>query len=562
MDRLSRLLRAAVAVLILAGLLACRPAVLVEKEAQFLYTASNPLYAVDFQGADILHLTVSGTFADQDLFLVKANGSPFQVSAPGSGGLWAVSGAPSRSVGPGGTVVARDRATAPAGSAADRPVVLKDHPAASQFNSNPPPFRPRQDGVMAKSLSGPRLTVSYGTDSPPASPREFWVTDAGGAWIQVSATLEYHGDFCYVWVAQDSLGAGSTQITSAEARSIGEAFNGTGPAYDDGIYRLVSNLFGFEHGGGVGGDGGVDEDQHVSILIYDIDYDYGDPGAKIVGYFWAKDHYTQAQLDSVYGAGVLQSNEAEMFYLDAEFVKNHFQIAVSTLAHEYQHMIHFNRKFLENGVASETWFDEMLSMLAEDLLQDHLGIDNADSPKARGLEFNSYYFESGVTDWLSTNVLASYASAYVFGAFLARNYGGAALVRSIMANPYSGRQSITAALADQANPEDFEAVFRAYAPALIYSQPPPAGVKIIDTSDSRDYDGITYTLSGFDLYDYANAVSGYGPVVFYAWYSLPLRPYGHSIHSDDPWLGLDGEQSLTISLRAPSASVAYYLMVR
>jgi len=201
-------------------------------------------------------------------------------------------------------------------------------------------------------------------------------------------------------------------------------------------------------------------------------------------------------------------------------------------------------------------------MLAEDLLQDHLGLADIDSPKVRAYDFNGYYWNAGAADWNSADLLASYASVYIFGAFLARNFGGAGLVQSIMGNPYAGKQSITDALGALSNPEDFDDVFRAFPPALIYSDPAPVGVKIIETGDSRAVNSITYTLSAFDIYDYSSYWGGSGPVVITATSALPLRPYGVSIHSDPTWLGLSGDQSFTISLRAPSGSVSFHLMVR
>jgi len=83
-------------------------------------------------------------------------------------------------------------------------------------------------------------------------------------------------------------------------------------------------------------------------------------------------------------------------------------------------MIHFGMK----KTNSETWYNEMCSMLAEDMFQEYLSIEDDDSAKWRFNNliktFNTFpYFK-----WDNTDVytqLYSYANAFGIGYMLAKN---------------------------------------------------------------------------------------------------------------------------------------------
>ena len=105
-----------------------------------------------------------------------------------------------------------------------------------------------------------------------------------------------------------------------------------------------------------------------------------------------------------------------MFYLDAFLTNKMSEMAYSTLAHEFQHMInHYNKTLLAyNTESTQTWFTEMLSMLCEDMLQSYLGISDNNSPINRMQNFNTEYYQHGITEWQNTQT--SYANIYAFGA--------------------------------------------------------------------------------------------------------------------------------------------------
>jgi hypothetical protein len=109
-------------------------------------------------------------------------------------------------------------------------------------------------------------------------------------------------------------------------------------------------------------------------------------------------------------------------------------------------MIHFNQKNLRLNRATATWYNEMLSMLAEDMISSRVGVASAARPiQLRIPVFNALYYKYGVTEWKDKDA-NSYSQPYAFGAYLARNYGGANLIYSIARNDSVDVDSIDAAL--------------------------------------------------------------------------------------------------------------------
>jgi hypothetical protein len=531
------------------------------------YTAAAPVYALNVPANSQQAITISGA-AGRSVYLVKANAAASPAPAGSSGsastGLTKVPYSTN--------LIPAEPEYIPATGKVDR----REHKAAAEFNANPPIV----SEPSRKTLPGLERTdaTSYGAIDPVltvgTSTKSFWVENASGAWISITATLRAAGQYNYVWVANDNYGASSSAnndnlITTAQAQTLCAKFDGTSPDYNDGIFKNVTNIFGYEYGGGAGGLGGRDEDQHIAILVYDIYYDYSaSQTGGVLGYFWGKDYYTQAQMDA-YG---IRTNYNEMFYVDSHFTDRYPNTIVSTLAHEYQHMINFNEKTITHGASSSAWFNEMCSMVAEDLVAANIGLNPlTDGAIDRMNEFNYHYAESGVSDWLSGNdVLKSYASAFAFGAYLERNYGGAPLFKAIADNSLTNEASISSALASRGYADTFADAFRHYGEALVFttSAPPGSSVKQLNRDQTDTIGAIEYTARAFDLLDFQqrNLVSGYvagayGPRVYAPGAPIELRPFGTSIHSQASWQGLAG--NLTVTVQAPSdPDVTLYLMVK
>ncbi len=112
-------------------------------------------------------------------------------------------------------------------------------------------------------------------------------------------------------------------------------------------------------------------------------------------------------------------------------------------------MIDFNTKTITHSkdTSSCTWYNEMLSMLCEDIMGDQLGLDEVDRvATGRIKNFNAYYYYSGAAQYLESNSWVSYGTAYAFGAWLVRNYGGVPLIKEMSTNNAVGKDSIVNAV--------------------------------------------------------------------------------------------------------------------
>jgi hypothetical protein len=449
-------------------------------------------------------------------------------------------------------------------------------------------FKPAQDFSSDRSRAiasqgGRAVTGQARTVYDPAtvalnSTASFEVSqDSGETYFKtITATVRGQSTHANVWVAQandDSSGSRDSftadDITAAKAQKFADFF--------DKIYTDMTQVFGYEYGGGPGGSGGMDGDARVNILIYDIAYDnltVASTDSGIYGMFWGKDEYSTTTSP--------HSNQAELIYLDSQFSAKHYGLMCSTILHEFQHMIDYNVKTLVNGNVSDTWYNEMLSMLAEDMmsanLETYLGADYdaaTDSPVAGRMPlYNAYFDIYGVTDWSYDNYYP-YSTAFGFGAYLARNYGGVALVKAMAQNSEINQASVSAALTALGKSEStFDAAFARYGEALVLSSSGfssdmvPARYNTFDRTVSGTIASTTYTFPAFDIWNmqvtFNDGMTMIGPHVFqinYA-YTDGMPGYSYMIQHDSMWWRyVSGSIEITIE-RPVDHDVRMYLITR
>ncbi|MDR2782437.1 MAG: hypothetical protein LBB48_01095 [Treponema sp.] len=451
--------------------------------------------------------------------------------------------------------------------------VRYDPLAAQRFNRNPPP-PPEGGGASRAPTEKTRIARKVYTENGSAG--LFWVeVDSSGNWGLKPATLWAQSEHAAVWVAEDNFTETATsndnKITQAQAETLASKF--------DVIYEKETPVFGYEYGGGPGGNGGQDGDLKIQILVYDIDGDYfsGQTGG-VFGYFWAKDFYTQQEVDK-FG---LETNYAEIFYLDAHLAGKFPDGAVSTLAHEFQHMINFNEKSVKSNFtqASETWFDEMLAMLAEDIIDPLAGVAESEYPYNQRMPlFLNVYSDCAPTTWLEgNNVLYSYANSYAFGAYLTRNFGGARLIKEMMTNGKVNGESVAAAVnvvAARGGGWTFARLLYRYGEALVFSgNKKPVGVFSFDNTVTETIDGTDYTCAGFDIWDMDNPRAGQklsreysavyppkGPLVIDVDYIIGMNKNTFIVQSNKAWQNKTGDLTLTLNKPASSA-VSFFIMIK
>ena len=352
------------------------------------------------------------------------------------------------------------------------------------------------------------------------------------------ATLRAVGTNCYIWVLDDNFITGSAdgdQITQKKAEELAEKF--------DSMYQGIRKVFGTESDEIISKYGFYTiSDTKVNIVVYDIEDDYTEKqNSGVAGYFWPKDYYTATDTPASQDDVRPLSNEGKYFYVDSGFLNKYPNMIYSTLAHEFQHMINFGQKYVNNGRNSSTWSNEMMSMVCEDMIQDYLDIDLLDSPIGRLLEFAQGYYLSGLTDWLPGNDVAySYAGAYAFGAYLARNYGGTSLIKQIATNQYVDQQAITQALQAIGKNESFETVFKKYPQALLLDNAPtgvPSFYKSVE-GIGTDSSGKAHIMPAINIFtmgvqDELGNTYSFKPGLMNTTANarVNLRPYGFTLHS-------------------------------
>ena len=301
-----------------------------------------------------------------------------------------------------------------------------------------------------------------------------------------------------------------------------------------------------------------DTKEYVNIVIYDIGNDFGKSSqCGVAGYFYAKDYCGWDGYEDSHAGSI--SNKGKYFYVDSGYCNynsassDHYSglgnavsdTAVSTLFHEFQHMINYNMKY--ECKEDPAWYNEMLSMLAEDMMQDILGLSSEDSPRGDRLPtFNKYYWMSGVTDYLDgSNSILSYSSAYAFGAWVARTYGGPQLVSKMSRNDSVGLESVLAAIREQTGvSKTAEQLLGEYVQACMFRTEFANDASHSLPTFFRDggtltAEGQTSSITKINLFgeNYAyypfsnsNAIY-YGPLLFTSTQKMSVRPTGFILHS-------------------------------
>ena len=251
--------------------------------------------------------------------------------------------------------------------------------------------------------------------------------------------LKESGKHCNVWcVEKDSAYMMKNPLSSDVFTQVREKF--------DEIYPVQIQIFGANKFSDSKWSNLLQNyDGKVNILIYDIANDACESQTGgVYGFFHSLDFHT----DSYY------SNETECINVDSFFFNNDPEGSFQTLFHEFQHLENFvNKVVLSSKDRSvSTWYNEMLSMLSEDIFTDLLGIALENAPANRLNFFNAYY-PLGFYQWRSESnyfpsgdVYISYANSYAFGAYLLRNFGGIELIKEISQNDFVDKESITKAL--------------------------------------------------------------------------------------------------------------------
>jgi hypothetical protein len=489
---------------------------------------------------------------NMDVYLVKKNRSASTVSAADTGS------APSSSL----ASALQTRFDEVVPPLSDDDALMMDSPAVLAWEPSEALWKAeRERNDAARSVGGPARLVVYTVGT---STKSFWLqsdsTYPNNPWTLMPATLRAQGTYCNVWVTDadydNTAPAGNPngKVNSAQAEILKTKF--------DIIYPLETSLLGYEFGGGLPASdpnyGGRDGDPRVQILVYK------DGMAGLGGYFWKKDYFLQEDLDKD-PPPIPKTNYAEIFYLNSVLLNEDPDYTYSTMAHEFQHMINFNVKYVRQGLKSETWYDEMLSMLAEDVLDSFIDVapEHTGHPiKDRIPRFLATFNNYSLGGTWGGNAVA-YANTYAFGAYLVRNYGGLPLLQKMLANNSVNIASISAALAELNTDMDFNHALDRYGEALVFSGSVPGAISF-NHAVTETVNGKTYTFSAIDIWNMGrNPLSGSsvpqdkGPWPDNTQKDMPE----HSVQLQFIATGKSGDFSVTLN-KPNNPYVDFYVMTR
>lgn len=231
--------------------------------------------------------------------------------------------------------------------------------------------------------------------------KKFWKLDVDtNEYVQTDARLEYVTPHLYFWVEQ------GIEFEYDELENLALEF-------ETRIYPTNHEIFGSEW------TPGVDLDEHLTVL-----FARGLGG--VGGYFSSTDTLTK-QVEPF-------SNEAEMFYLSADYTYLDDVFTYGVLAHEFQHMIHWNIDRNESA-----WVTEGLSELAVELNGFDTGGFMYLFSHNPDLQLN---FWPGNDQGDST---PHYGAAYLFMRYLYQRFGEAAIME-LVSSPLNGFNSIDAVI--------------------------------------------------------------------------------------------------------------------
>lgn len=232
--------------------------------------------------------------------------------------------------------------------------------------------------------------------------QKLWVTNTDNAQsFQIDTTLEYLTEHAYFWVED------GVSFNENEAKELVDAF-------ETKMYPTNREFFGSEW------TPGVDNDPHV-YLVYARGI-----GGSVAGYFSSPDEYGPEAHEF--------SNAHEMFVFNADNSPLSDQYTYGVLAHEFQHMIHWNQDRNETS-----WINEGFAELAV-LLNGYYTSGAASSYTSNpDVQLNDWGPDPGTNG-------PHYGSAFMFLAYFLDRFGEEA-TQQLVKDQANGMDSVDGVLA-------------------------------------------------------------------------------------------------------------------
>lgn len=194
------------------------------------------------------------------------------------------------------------------------------------------------------------------------------------------------------------------------------------------IYATDRAVFGAEPPSGFNG---LALGNDVTLLLTNV---WNQSYSELAGFFNPADLYPTSTQPN--------SNQRKMFYLSYNPVRFTQETIISTMAHEFQHMINFHQRKV-NGLEEDTWLDEALSGYAEHICGYSINNGKNQSKALQANDFFDSIAATSLTSWQDTH--AAYGQAFLFGVWFGQKFGGqGGSLQSLLTTTTTGTGAIAA----------------------------------------------------------------------------------------------------------------------
>ena len=268
--------------------------------------------------------------------------------------------------------------------------------------------------------------------------REFNVLGVGGTFTEVTGEVRF--------VSQEAALYVDVSVLPDVPNSLLERL---ATRFDEPTFPLVTESYGEVSD--------LDGNGQVIILLTPVVNRLTPRGADgfVAGFFFGLDLLVDEQ----------SGNQGEIFYLlvpdpTGEFSESHSvseleRVLPAILAHEFQHMIHFNERVLKRGAdrTDALWLSEALAHAAEDVVAEHFATQgDFDSAQLFGAENYSRaaLYLDAPPKWslivsAGAGSLQERGAGWLFMRYLEERFGGDSLLRALTQTTLTGTENVTAA---------------------------------------------------------------------------------------------------------------------
>jgi Peptidase M30 len=276
-------------------------------------------------------------------------------------------------------------------------------------------------GAAARELKSTQPSVQY---APTLNTTKTWIDYSGLGTVPTSYITSVKavctapsGRNVVIWVDPAAISSGKASPTSITAFS--NAYCGTTGV--SGVSEQITSLTGDVWGSNAAlYPNDVIQDtvkQDINIVVLNVPANTG-----WAGYFFGLNNFLKTA-----SAPYLYSNEALVFFINANQLQASLNFTLSTLLHETAHMVNFYQRNISKGYEHDTWLEETSAMMTEDIIAPTI-IKNSDGSgynKIATLRLPGYLGTGGAVSYITWPDLSTpnYHMGGAFGAFLNRRYG-------------------------------------------------------------------------------------------------------------------------------------------